>query len=71
LYSANITNDNKLVQDPNDKGKYIYEFSTGDIVKADLGSSKLTEDENRIKHLDIRAGDKQTGGLVFQGIYLG
>lgn len=71
LYSVNITNDNKLVQDPNDKGKYIYEFSTGDIVKADLGSSKLTEDENRIKHLDIRAGKQQTGGLAFQGIYLG
>ncbi|EDO8878928.1 autotransporter domain-containing protein [Campylobacter coli] len=71
LYSANITNDDKLIQDPNDRGKYVYEFSTGDIVKTDLGSSKLTEDENRIKHLDIRAGDKQTGELTFQGMYLG
>lgn len=71
LYSANIIDDSKLTQDPNDKGKYIYKFNTGDIVKADLGSSKLTEDENRIKHLDIRAGDKQTGGLTFQGMYLG
>ncbi|EAI3897913.1 autotransporter domain-containing protein [Campylobacter coli] len=71
LYSANITNDDKLVQDPNDKGKYIYKFNTGDIVKADLGSSKLTEDENRIKHLDIHAGKQQTGGLTFQGMYLG
>ncbi|ECR3050525.1 autotransporter domain-containing protein [Campylobacter coli] len=72
LYSANIINDDrKLTQDSNNKGKYIYEFSTGDIVKADLGSSKLTEDENRIKHLDIRAGKQQTGGLIFQGTYLG
>ncbi|EMS7835875.1 autotransporter domain-containing protein [Campylobacter coli] len=71
LYSANIIDDSKLTQDPNDKGKYIYKFNTGDIVKTDLGSSKLTEDENRIKHLDIRAGDKQTGGLTFQGMYLG
>ncbi|EAL0080969.1 autotransporter domain-containing protein [Campylobacter lari] len=71
LYSANITNDDKLVQDPNDKGKYIYKFNTGDIVKTDLGSSKLTEDENRIKHLDIHAGKQQTGGLTFQGMYLG
>lgn len=70
LYSANII-DNKLIQDSNDKSKYIYEFSTNEIVKDDLGSTKLTEDENRIKHLDIRAGDKQTGGLTFQGMYLG
>lgn len=70
LYSANII-DNKLIQDSNDKGKYIYEFGTNEIVKDDLGSTKLTEDENRIKHLDIRAGDKKTGGLTFQGTYLG
>lgn len=70
LYSANII-DKKLIQDSNDKSKYIYEFSTNEIVKDDLGSTKLTEDENRIKHLDIRAGDKQTGGLTFQGMYLG
>ncbi|CDG57413.1 hypothetical protein BN865_12110c [Campylobacter coli 76339] len=70
LYSANII-DNKLIQDSNDKSKYIYEFSTNEIVKDDLGSTKLTEDENRIKYLDIRAGNKQTGGLTFQGMYLG
>lgn len=70
LYSANII-DNKLIQDSNDKGKYIYEFGTNEIVKDDLGLTKLTEDENRIKHLDIRAGDKKTGGLTFQGAYLG
>lgn len=72
LYSANIINDDsKLIQDSSNKGKYIYEFSTGDIVKADLGSTKLTDDEDRIKHLEIHAGKQQTGGLTFQGMYLG
>ncbi|EAI8833035.1 autotransporter domain-containing protein [Campylobacter coli] len=72
LYSANIINDDsKLTQDSSNKGKYIYEFSTGDIVKADLGSSKLTEDENRIKHLDIHANNQQASELVFKGGYLG
>ncbi|HEB8062412.1 TPA: autotransporter domain-containing protein, partial [Campylobacter coli] len=72
LYSANIINDDsKLTQDSSNKGKYIYEFSTGDIVKADLGSTKLTDDEDRIKHLEIHAGKQQTGGLTFQGMYLG
>lgn len=70
LYSVNII-DKKLIQDSNDKSKYIYEFSTNEIVKDDLGSTKLTEDENRIKHLDIRVGKQQTGGLTFQGMYLG
>lgn len=72
LYSANIINDDsKLIQDSSNKGKYIYEFSTGDIVKADLGSTKLTDDEDRIKHLEIHAGKQQTGELTFQGMYLG
>ncbi len=71
LYSANITNDDKLVQDPNDKGKYIYKFNTGDIVKTDLGSSKLTDGEDRIKHLEIHAGEQQANELAFEGGYLG
>lgn len=71
LYSANITNDSKLTQDPNDKGKYIYKFSAGDIVKTDLGSSKLTDGEDRIKHLEIYAGEQQANELAFEGGYLG
>ncbi|EAI7266555.1 autotransporter domain-containing protein [Campylobacter coli] len=69
LYSANI--DSKLIQDSNDKSKYIYEFSTNEIIKDDIGSTKLTDDKDRIKHLDIHAGRQQTGGLTFQGMYLG
>ncbi|EIU9967762.1 autotransporter domain-containing protein [Campylobacter coli] len=71
LYSADITNDSKLTQDPNDKGKYIYKFSVGDIVKTDLGSSKLTDGEDRIKHLEIYAGEQQANELAFKGGYLG
>ncbi len=71
LYSADITNDGKLTQDPNDKGKYIYKFSVGDIVKTDLGSSKLTDGEDRIKHLEIHAGEQQANELAFEGGYLG
>lgn len=71
LYSADITNDSKLTQDPNDKGKYIYKFSTGDIVKIDLGSTKLTDDEDRIKHLDIYTDEQQANELAFEGGYLG
>ncbi|EJA9823385.1 autotransporter domain-containing protein [Campylobacter coli] len=71
LYSADITNDSKLTQDPNDKGKYIYKFSVGDIVKTDLGSSKLTDGEDRIKHLEIYAGEQQANELAFEGGYLG
>ncbi|HEH5121236.1 TPA: autotransporter domain-containing protein [Campylobacter coli] len=71
LYSADITDDSKLVQDPNDKGKYIYKFSAGDIVKTDLGSSKLTDGEDRIKHLEIYTDEQHTSELVFKGGYLG
>ncbi len=71
LYSADITDDSKLVQDPNDKGKYIYKFSVGDIVKTDLGSSKLTDGEDRIKHLDIYTDEQQANELAFEGGYLG
>ncbi|EHO4167671.1 autotransporter domain-containing protein [Campylobacter coli] len=71
LYSADITNDSKLTQDSNDKGKYIYKFSVGDIVKTDLGSSKLTDGEDRIKHLEIYAGEQQANELAFEGGYLG
>lgn len=72
LYSANIINDDsKLTQDSSNKGRYIYEFNTGDIVKADLGSTKLTDDEDRIKHLDIYTDDQHASELVFKGGYLG
>lgn len=70
LYSVDIT-DSKLTQDLNDKGKYIYKFSTGDIVKIDLGSTKLTDDEDRIKRLDIYTDEQHTSELVFKGGYLG
>ncbi|EOH7341093.1 autotransporter domain-containing protein [Campylobacter coli] len=70
LYSVDIT-DSKLTQDLNDKGKYIYKFSTGDIVKIDLGSTKLTDDEDRIKHLDIYTDEQQANELAFEGGYLG
>lgn len=70
LYSVDIT-DSKLTQDLNDKGKYIYKFSTGDIVKIDLGSTKLTDDQDRIKHLDIYTDEQQANELAFEGGYLG
>lgn len=67
LYANDITDDSKLVQDPKNKGNYTYEFNTGDTIKDfALGSQKLTNDENRIKHLTIKAGKDQTGGLNFE-----
>lgn len=67
LYATDITDDSKLVQDPKNKGNYTYEFNTGDTIKDfALGSQKLTNDENRIKHLTIKAGKDQTGGLNFE-----
>lgn len=69
LYAQDISNDTaaKLTQDKDNKSHYTYEFSTGDVVKTELGKTKLTNDENRIKHLTIKAGKDQSGGLKFTG----
>ncbi|EDP6726480.1 autotransporter domain-containing protein [Campylobacter jejuni] len=67
LYAQDINNDTKLTQNKDNKSHYTYEFSTGDVVKTELGKTKLTNDENRIKHLTIKAGKDQSGGLEFKG----
>lgn len=66
LYAQDINNDTKLTQNKDNKSHYTYEFSTGDVVKTELGKTKLTNDENRIKHLTIKAGKDQSGGLEFK-----
>ncbi|HHD0446806.1 TPA: autotransporter domain-containing protein [Campylobacter jejuni] len=68
LYAQDISNDTvaKLTQDKDNKSHYTYEFSTGDVVKTELGKTKLTNDENRIKHLTIKAGTGATA-LAFEG----
>lgn len=72
LYATDITDDNKLKQDTTNKGNYTYEFNTGDNIKdVKFGQSKLTNDENRIKHLTIKAGKDQTGGLTFESSQAG
>ncbi len=67
LYAQDISNDTKLTQNKDNKSHYTYEFNTGDVVKTELGKTKLTNDENRIKHLTIKAGKDQSGGLEFTG----
>lgn len=66
LYAQDISNDTKLTQNKDNKSHYTYEFSTGDVVKTELGKTKLTNDENRIKHLTIKAGTGATA-LAFEG----
>ncbi|EDN6755921.1 autotransporter domain-containing protein, partial [Campylobacter jejuni] len=61
-----ISSDTKLTQNKDNKSHYTYEFSTGDVVKTELGKTKLTNDENRIKHLTIKAGTGATA-LAFEG----
>ncbi|HEF7394588.1 TPA: autotransporter domain-containing protein [Campylobacter jejuni] len=68
LYAQDISNDTaaNLTQNKDNKSHYTYEFSTGDVVKTELGKTKLTNDENRIKHLTIKAGAGATA-LAFEG----
>ncbi|HEF8102803.1 TPA: autotransporter domain-containing protein [Campylobacter jejuni] len=66
LYAQDISDDTKLTQNKDNKSHYTYEFSTGDVVKTELGKTKLTNDENRIKHLTIKAGAGATA-LAFEG----
>ncbi|EAL8577184.1 autotransporter domain-containing protein [Campylobacter jejuni] len=68
LYAQDISNDTaaKLTQDKDNKSHYTYEFSTGDVVKTELGKTKLSG-EDPIKHLTIKAGKDQSGGLEFKG----
>ncbi|EGL2443135.1 autotransporter domain-containing protein, partial [Campylobacter jejuni] len=61
-----INNDTKLTQNKDNKSHYTYEFSTGDVVKTELGKTKLSG-EDPIKHLTIKAGKDQSGGLKFTG----
>ncbi|HDZ4944269.1 TPA: autotransporter domain-containing protein [Campylobacter jejuni] len=66
LYAAEVNDDTKLNADKNNPNRYTYEFNTGDKVKTELGKTKLT-DENKIKHLTIKAGANQSGELKFIG----
>ncbi|KQI36601.1 hypothetical protein Y868_06530 [Campylobacter jejuni CVM 41918] len=66
LYAQDINNDTKLTQNKDNKSHYTYEFSTGDVVKTELGKTKLSG-EDPIKHLTIKAGKDQSGGLKFTG----
>ncbi|HEF7375697.1 TPA: autotransporter domain-containing protein [Campylobacter jejuni] len=66
LYAQDISDDTKLTQNKDNKSHYTYEFSTGDVVKTELGKTKLSG-EDPIKHLTIKAGKDQSGGLEFTG----
>ncbi|EPU2572126.1 autotransporter domain-containing protein [Campylobacter jejuni] len=66
LYAQDISSDTKLTQNKDNKSHYTYEFSTGDVVKTELGKTKLSG-EDPIKHLTIKAGKDQSGGLQFTG----
>ncbi|HED0911216.1 TPA: autotransporter domain-containing protein [Campylobacter jejuni] len=66
LYAQDISSDTKLTQNKDNKSHYTYEFSTGDVVKTELGKTKLSG-EDPIKHLTIKAGKDQSGGLKFTG----
>ncbi|WP_136696225.1 autotransporter domain-containing protein [Campylobacter jejuni] len=66
LYAQDISNDTKLTQNKDNKSHYTYEFNTGDVVKTELGKTKLSG-EDPIKHLTIKAGKDQSGGLEFTG----
>ncbi|HEF8541341.1 TPA: autotransporter domain-containing protein [Campylobacter jejuni] len=66
LYAQDISSDTKLTQNKDNKSHYTYEFSTGDVVKTELGKTKLSG-EDPIKHLTIKAGKDQSGGLEFTG----
>ncbi|HEC2701921.1 TPA: autotransporter domain-containing protein [Campylobacter jejuni] len=65
LYAQDISDDTKLTQDKDNKSHYTYEFSKGDIVKTELGKTKLSG-EDPIKHLTIKAGTGATA-LAFEG----
>ncbi len=66
LYAQDISGDTKLTQNKDNKSHYTYEFNTGDVVKTELGKTKLSG-EDPIKHLTIKAGKDQSGGLEFTG----
>ncbi len=66
LYAQDISDDTKLTQNKDNKSHYTYEFSTGDVVKTELGKTKLSG-EDPIKHLTIKAGKDQSGRLEFTG----
>ncbi|MEQ4346526.1 autotransporter domain-containing protein [Campylobacter jejuni] len=66
LYAQDISDDTKLTQNKDNKSHYTYEFNTGDVVKTELGKTKLSG-EDPIKHLTIKAGKDQSGGLEFTG----
>ncbi|ECP9546996.1 autotransporter domain-containing protein, partial [Campylobacter jejuni] len=60
-----INNDTKLTQDKNNKSHYTYEFNKDDVVKTELGKTKLSG-KDPIKHLTIKAGTGATA-LAFEG----
>ncbi|RTJ94354.1 autotransporter domain-containing protein [Campylobacter jejuni] len=65
LYAQNISDDTKLTQDKDNKSHYTYEFSKDDVVKTELGKTKLSG-KDPIKHLTIKAGTGATA-LAFEG----
>ena len=67
-YAQDIQDDKKLVQDAQKLNNYTYQFSTGDVIKTELGKTHLSKDDkNKIKHLTITAAKGQTGSLKFEG----
>lgn len=67
LYAQDISNDTaaKLTQDKDNKSHYTYEFNKDDVVKTELGKTKLSG-KDPIKHLTIKAGTGATA-LAFEG----
>ncbi|RTI70852.1 autotransporter outer membrane beta-barrel domain-containing protein [Campylobacter jejuni] len=65
LYAQNISDDTKLTLDKDNKSHYTYEFSKDDVVKTELGKTKLSG-KDPIKHLTIKAGTGATA-LAFEG----
>lgn len=65
LYAQDISSDTKLTQNKDNKSHYTYEFNKDDVVKTELGKTKLSG-EDPIKHLTIKAGTGATA-LAFEG----
>ncbi|HHT6860582.1 TPA: autotransporter domain-containing protein [Campylobacter jejuni] len=65
LYAQDISDDTKLTQDKDNKSHYTYEFNKDDVVKTELGKTKLSG-KDPIKHLTIKAGTGATA-LAFEG----
>ncbi|TKX30961.1 autotransporter domain-containing protein [Campylobacter estrildidarum] len=67
-YAISIYNDNRLSNSGSDKSHYTYLFSDKDVVKTQLGSSKLNlVNGDKINHLTIKSNEKDAS-LRFVGL---